>query len=494
MNISLHRHPRLIFAAAFFLLYRKKYFTWYSLKSMLMRLPSVENKLKSNAISLEQSLTTPYKNISQIPIHGLSLREVLEKTDCVTENQKNKKHISGIVYSDNEHHLNNMTAVFRKYASSNPLHPDIFPEVREMEIDIINMTRNMFNGDENVCGNVTSGGTESILLAMYTYREWGRKNYGITRPNIVAFHSVHPAFEKACHYFGISLRKVKSTAWMKMRIDWNTVCVIGSAPTYAYGLTDPIEEITEHCFLRNVPVHLDCCMGGFLIPFLCDNNINFTMKGITSISADTHKYGNCIKGSSVLLFKNWHFKQHQHFIKTDWEGGMYATPTLLGSKSGAIIAATWASLLLTGQQKFCKIANTIRSHLYKIKEEFANHEDLEIIGDPQVNIIAFKSKNKDVDIYKVVQNMPNWDLSVLTNPSAFHFCITSVHTCDIINDFILDLKNAVTLVKDAPHNELTGTLAIYGSTTKIENSIFTRDVLNQYVGLLSSKNIFNFNS
>ena len=127
---------------------------------------------------------------------------------------------------------------------------DIFPEVREMEIDVINMVRNMFKGDSDVCGNVTSGGTESILLAMYTYREWGRKNYGITRPNIVAFHSVHPAFEKACYYFGITLRKVSSAFWMKLQIDWNTICVVASAPTYAYGITDRRNKCTlfsERC-------------------------------------------------------------------------------------------------------------------------------------------------------------------------------------------------------------------------------------------------------
>lgn len=493
MNISLQQHPRLVLATAIFLLYRKKYFTWYSLKSFLMKLPTIESKLLSNALTLEQSLSTPYKNLNQLPNKGLSLREVLEKTDCVVNKNKDTDHISGIVYANNDHHLNNMTAVFRKYATSNPLHPDIFPEVREMEIDVINMVRNMFKGDPDVCGNVTSGGTESILLAMYTYREWGRKNYGITRPNIVAFHSVHPAFEKACYYFGITLRKVSSTFWMKLQIDWNTICVVASAPTYAYGITDPIDEISGHCFMRDVPVHVDCCMGGFLLPFLPDNTINFKMDGITSISADSHKYGNCFKGSSVLLFKNWHYKQHQHFIKTDWEGGMYATPTLLGSKSGALIATTWASLLLTGESKFCKIATTIQNHLYRIKEEFANDDDVEIIGDPNVNIIAFKSKNPQIDIYKVVQNMQNWDLSVLTNPAAFHFCITSVHTEKIITEFIEDLHNAIIAVKGFPEGKLEGTLAIYGSSAKIENSLFTRDVVNQYIGLLSSKNIFNFN-
>ena len=493
MNITVQQNSRFLLAGALFLIYRNKYFTWHTLKSMLMKLPYVENKLISNAIELEYSLQNNYTNMSRLPTTALSLREVLEKTECVRNKENDSKHTSGIIYNDNEHHLNNMTAVFRKFATSNPLHPDIFPEVREMEIDVINMVRHMFKGGQEVCGNITSGGTESILLAIYTYREWGRKNHGITRPNIVAFNSVHPAFDKACHYFGITLRKVSSPFWMKLQIDWNTICVVSSAPTYSYGIIDPIDEVAAHCHLRGVPVHVDCCMGGFLLPFLPDNPVHFEKEGITSISADSHKYGNSLKGSSVLLFKNWEYKQHQHFIKTDWEGGMYATPTLLGSKSGALIATTWASMLLMGEIKYSRIARTIRTHILNIKKEFSENEDIEVIGDPQVNIIAFRSKSKALDIYKVVQNMKDWNLSVLTSPAAFHFCITSVHTDNIIQKFITDLKKAVEDVKSDPDAKLDGTLAIYGSAAKVENSMFTSEVVNQYVALLSSKTLLKFN-
>jgi len=493
MNIKIEPKPRFLALAAIYIFYGNKYLTWYYFKKLLMKLPQVNDKLLSTSLSLQTSLETPYKNMEQLPVTGLSLREVLEKTECVRDKENESKQTSGIIYTKNEHHLNNLAAVFRKYASSNPLHPDIFPEIREMEIDIVNMTRRMFKGDENVCGNVTSGGTESILLAVYTYREWGRKEHGITNPNIVAFESVHPAFEKACHYFGITLRKVSSPLWYKLRIDWNTICCVLSAPTYAYGVIDPYHDLTQHCLFRNVPVHIDCCMGGFLIPFLQGNSINFENKGITSISADSHKYGNCVKGSSILLFRSWEYKKHQHFIKTNWEGGMYATPTLLGSKSGAIIATTWASMLLTGESKFTTIARSIKYYVDLIKEEFKENETIEIIGQPTVNIVAFRSKCENVDIYRIVQNMKDWNLTVLTNPKAFHLCITSVHTKDIIEKFIKDLKQSIRDVEANPEEELEGTLAIYGSSTKIENSFFTNEIVNQFVGLLSSKNIFKFN-
>jgi glutamate/tyrosine decarboxylase-like PLP-dependent enzyme len=484
----IQQHYPKVVAASLLFLYKDKYLTWHSLKHLLMKLPMIEDKLMTNAKALEDSLSTNYQNMLSLPSSGLSLREVLEKTDGVVNNEIDQNHVSGIIYNNNEHHLNNLAAVFRKFLKTNPLHPDLFPEVREMEIDIIQMTSHLFIGDENVCGNVTSGGTESILLAVYTYREWAKKTHGITRPNIVAFHSVHPAFDKACHYFGITLTKVSSLLMMKLSINWNTICVVGSAPTYAYGIIDPIQDMAEHCEFRGVPMHVDCCMGGFILPFLDENPVHFGLSGITSISADSHKYGNCAKGSSVLLFRSWNYKQHQHFMKTDWEGGIYATPTLLGSKSGALIATTWASMLLTGHTKYAAIARSIQSQIKKIRQAFENHPQLEIIGTPQLNIIAFKG----VDIYKVAHHMKKWNLSILTNPAAFHFCVTSVHTDAIIEEFIADLTQAADLAAKNPSLELSGTLAVYGSATKLENSFFTRDVVNQYIGLLSSKRMFNF--
>lgn len=475
-----------IVVATLLFYYNRHYFSLYSLKEYLKRIPYIREKLSRISLSLQQSMDSKYINIKRLPLDSIDIDDAIKKLDCVNKNQ-NIERISGIVYHQGTNHYEKLFKVFKKYAFTNPLHPDIFPEIREMEIDIIHMVRSMFKGDDDVCGNVTSGGTESILLACYTYREWGRKEWGITSPNIVAFHSVHPAFDKACHYFGIKLIKVSSPLLIKLSINFNTICVIASAPTYGYGIVDPIKEIADHCLVRKVPLHVDCCMGGFLIPFLQNNPVDFNVKGIVSISADSHKYGNSFKGSSILLFRNFLYKKHQHFVKTDWEGGMYATPTLLGSKSGALIATTWASLINMGVKNYSRIATEIQNNLLKIKTAFNNNKDIEIIGNPWVNIIAFKSKT--LDIYSIVAKMEEWNLSVLTNPQAFHFCITSVHTKGSIDKFIHDLKTAIIMVKANPQEELTGTLAIYGSATKIENSVFTSDVINEYVGLLSKKNV-----
>lgn len=471
--------------AMLFLYYHKHYFSWYSIKSYLLHIPYVRDKLLNVTTALKNSLSynnTSNSVIKRIPHNSFTEQELDNHIKALVK-ENEKTNISGVIYNNDNYHKNKLLDVFGKYSSSNPLHPDIFPQIRLMETEIVCMVTNLFKGDDQVCGNVTSGGTESILLACYAYREFARNEKGITNPNIVAFTSVHPAFDKACHYFGIKLKKYKSWERMKWGINRNTICVIGSAPTYAYGLLDPIEEMSNYCLYYEKPFHVDCCMGGFLMPFLDGNPVHFLNIGITSISADTHKYGNCFKGSSVLLFRSNYYKKHQHFVKTDWEGGIYATPTLLGSKSGGLIATTWASLMYTGSIKYARFAKNIQNHIRNIVNEFYDCKDILLIGKPDVNIVAFKSGT--LNIYNVVSKMTDWDLSILANPAAFHFCITSAHTDEQINKFILDLKNAIDSVRSNPEETLEGTLAIYGSTEKIENSIFTEDVVNSYLEFLS---------
>ena len=161
---------------------------------------------------------------------------------------------------------------------------------------------------------------------------------------------------------------------MEKTIDSNTICIVGSAPDYPYGLIDPIKELNKLALRYNTNFHIDACMGGFLLPFLDEfSYINFNLEGVTSISMDTHKYGYAPKGSSVLLFRDINIKKYQHFINKDWCGGVYATPTILGSKSGAVIAGAWASLLLRGHNNFKIISDKINNNLRYLVEEDKNY-------------------------------------------------------------------------------------------------------------------------
>ena len=540
-----------------FLVMRIRYF---SVSHFLLSLPffgnKIKEKLKKTTFDLESSLKTNYAFCDAIPDKGKTEDEVVAIVnymntlsnenangegmgDDIGENQK----ISGVVYLGSEEHNKKCMKLFEMFALSNPLHPDLFPCVRNMEIDIVNMVGSMFGlAPEMAYGNVTYGGTESILLACLTYRDYfacgKRGSRRVTKPNIVVFDTVHPAFDKACHYFSIECRKVPSGMsgmsgmsgvsgmdgaddfayesvknLLKPYIDRNTICLVGSAPNYSYGLIDPIWGMGKVAQEYDIGFHVDACMGGFLIPFLTQYDwINFRVPGVTSISVDTHKYGYSFKGSSVLLFKDYCYKQYQHFIQKDWNGGIYATPTMMGSKSGGLIAATWGSLLYTGKNNYKKFAVTIQKNVRYIVNVFRTHqilkEHVKIIGNPQINIIAFtdmmgygagaESGNGNdgdvcgpVGIYNVLDYMKKrgWNLSVMQNPNAFHLCITNLHDRDVCQLFCETMVEAVEYCLQDTEKKLSGTLALYGSSTQIQNSLFLEDIIHNYIFLLSKNTI-----
>jgi sphinganine-1-phosphate aldolase len=491
------------------------YYGINSIKDLLLTIPYIKEKinmnLKKSSQILEKTFDTNYNFLTEMPNDSLDelvinqkITEMSIKSDKSIKEQEKTK-ISGSIYINNKEHENKLVEVFKQFSYSNPLQNDIYPQINMMEIDIINMCRNLYKGDKNCCGNVTSGGTESLLLACLTYRDY-YYDRGIHYPNIVAPETIHPAVDKACHYFNIKLVKIpihKNTGTIIANdiynyIDYNTIFIIGSAPNYSYGTIDPLEEMGKIANNRNIGFHIDCCMGGFLIPFLDNfNYINFKLKGVTSISMDTHKYGYSLKGSSVILYNNYKLKKYQHTINSKWNGGIYATPTIMGSKSGGLIAAAWASLLYVGKSNFIKYSEEIVEKLNNIKNNFKYNEYIEIVGDPKLNIIAFISKTKGICIYKIVELMKHngWRLNILQNPPSFHFCITRNHTNKIINDFCNDLnlsiKKIIEIIKNKNYKEkeLTGTLAFYGSTQEIGAYMFINEIIHDYVFLQSNETI-----
>ena len=458
----------------------------------------IKEKLVNGTKILEDDLKNSYKNLTQLPDKGLDDNGVNCKIALLPNSNQDKDKISGIIYHGGFKHKNRLVEIFRQFAFSNPLHPDVFPKIREMEIDIVNMAINLFKGDTSCSGNVTYGGTESILLACVTYRDYYKSKFGITKPNIVALESVHPAFDKACHYFGIELIKVPiniKTGTSRIEditnlLDRNTILLVGSAPSYAHGIIDPIVSMSQLAYNKNIAFHIDCCMGGFLIPFIDDyKHINFSLKGVTSISLDTHKYGNSLKGSSILLYKNYNIKKYQHFINKDWNGGIYCTPTMMGSKSGGLIAAAWASMLYMGYSEYSKIANMIKNNVNNIRYNIGRNTNITIIGKPNINILGFRSDT--LNIYSIADELKKkgWNISIMQKPAAFHLCLTNLHTKEVCDKFCEDLNNSVEAVLNSSNKKLSGTLALYGSSQEVGTSMFIEEVIHDFIFLLSRKTI-----
>jgi len=287
--------------------------------------------------------------------------------------------VSGSIYHGGHDHYAFLTDVFRLFAHVNVLQRDMYPSATKLEAEIVSMTASMLHGEavaehhpgEQACGVVTFGGTESLINPMLVYRDRGRAEKGITEPEVIVPVTAHVALEKAAHMLGIKLLKaplrddwLADVGWMRDHVTKNTVALVGSAANYAHGLIDPIEELSDIALAHDIGLHVDGCLGGFILPWgerlgLDIPLFDFRVPGVTSISADTHKYGYALKGTSVLLYRNSGLRKYQYFNFPAWPGGIYFSPGLSGSRSGGVVAATWAAMVSLGEQGYLDIAQRI---------------------------------------------------------------------------------------------------------------------------------------
>jgi sphinganine-1-phosphate aldolase len=303
--------------------------------------------------------------LRELPPKGMAASEVLRALQAwsAKETQWQDGKVSGTVYHGGSDLSQLIVKAIEMYILTNPLHVDVFPSVRKMEAEVVSMTANLFRGPSDLplpVGTMTSGGTESIFLAMKSYRERGRALRRITRPNMVVPVTAHAAFDKAAGLLGIELRHfaVDSTTFRALPeaaracIDANTIVVVGSAPSFAQGVIDPIQELAAAAKSVGAGFHVDCCLGSFLIAYTKRfkelTPHDFSVDGVTSISVDTHKFGFAPKGSSVILYRDSELRRFQYFSTPRWTGGIYATATVAGSRPGALIAGCWAVMAHIG--------------------------------------------------------------------------------------------------------------------------------------------------
>ncbi|MGA2473820.1 MAG: pyridoxal-dependent decarboxylase [Acidimicrobiales bacterium] len=302
-----------------------------------------------------------------LPEQGTSREDVLAELHTMATEEDSfweTGKCSGTMYCGDHDHYRFMNEAFGLFAHVNVLQRDMCPSATKFEAEIIAMTLGLHSGDAAVaagddpCGLVTTGGTGSILHAILAYREHAAQERGVTRPNVIKPETAHPAFDKACHLFGVELRRAPvdpvttqvDVDWVRDHTDDQTVALIGSACNYGYGTVDPISDLSDLALERGIGLHIDSCLGGFILPFGRELGydipaFDYSVPGVTSMSADTHKYGYAFKGSSVVSFRSKALRNAQYFYLTDWSGGKYTSPGMEGSRSGGLIAATWASMV-----------------------------------------------------------------------------------------------------------------------------------------------------
>lgn len=453
---------------------------------------------------LEKSLK-PYRegfaSYGRLPSNGVERELVLaemEKLRSIEQAKWKDGFVSGAVYHGDEEHIDFLNRVYAIHSQSNPLHADVWPSTTKFEAEIVSMTAGMLGADkttDSIVGVVSSGGTESILLAMKTYRDWARETKGITAAEIIAPTTAHAAFTKAAEYFGMKLERIPvgpdfraDVAATEKAITPNTIALIGSAPPFPHGLVDPIEELSEIARARGLGFHTDGCLGGFLLPWAEKLGypvppFDFRLPGVTSISADTHKYGYAAKGTSVVLYRGEELRHFQYFSIPDWPGGLYFSPTFAGSRPGALSAACWAAMVSMGEQGYLESARRILETTAWLKQQMRALPEIEVIGDP-LFLIAFRSDT--LDVYKVMEYMTQrkWGLNGLHLPPSVHLCITLRHTeLGVKERFIEDLKAAIGYVKAHPEAS-EGIGPVYGLAASVDMRGMIHDILNWYMDLL----------
>jgi glutamate/tyrosine decarboxylase-like PLP-dependent enzyme len=422
--------------------------------------------------------------MSSIPLKGKAYDEVLD--DMQLFRDKDADFLGGrtwsLVYHLNQEHDAFLKKAHNLYFSENALNPLAFKSLKRFEHEVVKMAADLLNGDNNVVGIMTSGGTESCLLPVMTYRELAcsKKRWGKLRPEMIAPDSVHVAWEKAAKYFNVKMVSIPLKAdftvdvdILKMKINRNTVMIVASAPSYPHGVIDPIEEIGQIACEKEIPFHVDSCLGGFFLPFVEQIGypipaFDFRCKGVTSISADVHKYGFGAKGASVLLYKNMTYLKHQFFIHQNWPGGVFASPALLGTRPGGPIAAAWAAMNAMGVTGYQQMAKKVMITTGKLIKGINGLQGLQVMGNPQMSVFAYGSTSPVINIFAVGDVMENkgWHIDRLQRPEGLHAMVTPAHET-VVDQYLTDLKQALEFVKNHPDLASKGNAAMYGMIANV---------------------------
>tara|TARA_R110002110_G_scaffold413729_1_gene641601 strand:- start:90060 stop:91496 length:1437 start_codon:yes stop_codon:yes gene_type:complete len=431
-----------------------------------------------------------------MPENGRDSAQILQDLEAFKEKDPHYKEgkVWSLVYYLDEDHSDFLKESYHRFACENGLNPGAFKSLKKMETEVISATADILHGTEEVCGVVTSGGTESCLMAVKTYRDMARDQRKVKNPEMIMPSTAHVAWFKASEYFGVKIRLVPLKAdftpdlkKLKRMINRNTVMILGSAPEYPHGTIDPIEEMGNIAQKKNIPLHVDACVGGFILPFMEMNGESlplwdYRVPGVTSISADIHKYGYAAKGASTITYRNLDYLRYQMFAYQNWPGGVFASSALLGTRPGGAYAAAWGVTQYFGKEGYRKLAADTLEAVNQLKAGIIAIPELEIMGRPQGPLFSFKSRDPDVNIYAVGDQMDarGWQVNRNQLPAGLHAMVTAQHL-KVVDNYLADLRDAVATVKADPSLAQQGGAASYGMMAHVPlRGMVKKKVLEMY--------------
>lgn len=423
----------------------------------------------------------------KLPENGRQASEVLSALDEMRANDARWRdgRTFSLVYYGGDELLTLLHDAFFKFFSENALNPMAFPSLRRMETEVLSMVADLLHGPDAV-GSMTTGGTESILMAVKTAREFAANTRGISQPEMILPDSVHPAFHKAAHYFNVKPVVVPvaadyraDVAAMRAAITPNTILLVGSAPSYPQGRVDPIPEIAALAEEHGLLCHVDACLGGMLLPFFAKLGqplpaFDFAVPGVTSMSCDLHKYGYAAKGASTVLYRSRALRRHQFVVYTDWSGGLYGSPSMTGTRAGGPIGAAWAVLNYLGESGYLRMARQTLETVQALIAGVRAIPGLRVLGEPDMSVFSFATSD-DADIYRVGDEMDarGWHLDRQQRPPSLHMMITAAHT-GLAPQILADLA-AATQTARAAGPATSGAAAMYGMMGSLPDRTMVRE-------------------
>lgn len=435
--------------------------------------------------------------MSALPEQGRPADEVLRELKAFAADDPDYKsgRLWSLVYWLGEEHDAFLGEAYQSFSSANGLNPTAFKSLKRLESEIIATVAGLLHGPETTCGVVTSGGTESCLLAVKTYRDMARAQRGVKRPEMVLPVTAHVAWFKAAEYFGVKARVLPVDDYLRLDLrklpgllGRNTVMLLGSAPEYPHGSIDPIAEMGALAQQRGIPMHVDACVGGFILPFIEMNGRplpawDYRVPGVTSISADIHKYGFAAKGASTITYRSLDYFRHQVFVHQDWPGGVFASPALLGTRPGGAYAAAWAALQHFGTSGYRELATRTMQAFDALRDGVAAIPGLYVMGNPSGPLLGYGSRDPGVNIYAVGDQMDakGWQVNRLQNPDGLHAMVTASHL-PVVDEYLRDLRAAVATVKADPSLAQQGSAATYGMISHVPlRGMVRQKVLDMFV-------------
>lgn len=364
---------------------------------------------------------------------------------------------------------------FTRYLTENGLDPTVFPSALRLETEVVRMAANHLHGGNDVVGSFTSGGTESIMLAEKAARDRARaRQPEITRPEILLPETAHAAFQKSAHFLGLTpvIVPVDPVSFradpdrIEAAITENTVMIVGSAISYAHGVVDPISELAEVASKRDIWLHVDGCMGGFMLQYFERLGepvplYDFRVPGVTTISMDLHKYAFAAKGASTVLYSNPEDRRYQMYACSNWTGYTVINPTVQSTKSAGPIAAAWAAMNFIGEDGYLEMAGLVRDATRRIVAGIDSNPDLQMLGRPDMNLLSFASDS--VSVFHVVDEMKDrgWyvqpQLAFGSSPANIHLSINPA-SHRWVDELLADLETSVEVARNLPSGALAAAI------------------------------------